>query len=195
MAASTHAPVVRRPGGRNAAVGGRVAEAVLTFLGLGDTDFGVAEVAERAGVHRSTVYRRWPTRAALVREGLSLHNSRLRIPNTGDYRRDLRELAEALAAFFSNPVELSLNALVFQSHDSELSSIAAEFWLPVMAELEGVVQRAIDRGEISPKTRRSIATDLLTAAVLVPTQFERRAPSREFLRDLADWVYLASDPT
>jgi AcrR family transcriptional regulator len=168
---------------------------VLTFLELGDIDFGVAEVAERAEVHRSTVYRRWPTRAALVREGLALHNSRLRIPDTGDYRRDLRELAEGLAVFFSNPVELSINSLVFQSNDPEISSIVTEFWLPVMADLEGVVQRAIDRGEISPKTRLSILTDLLTSAVLVATQHARRAPSREFLRDLADSLYLASDPT
>ena len=195
MTASTDASLARRPGGRNAAIGARVAEAVLTFLELGDIDFGVAEIAERADVHRSTVYRRWPTRAALVREGLALHNSRLRVPDTGDYRRDLRELAEELAVFFSNPVELSLNALVFQSNDPEISSLVTEFWLPVMADFEGLVTRAVERGEISANTRRSIVSDLLVSAVLVPTQYARRAPSRELLRDLADSVYRASNPT
>jgi AcrR family transcriptional regulator len=194
MAPTTEGTLSQRPGGRNAEVRSRVAEAVLTFLELGDIDFGVADVAERAKVHRSTVYRRWPTRPALVREGLALHNSRLRVPDTGSYHTDLRSLAEDLAVFFSNPVELSLNALVFQSNDPELTSLVTEFWLPVMTDFESVVQRAVDRGEISSRTRRSIVTELLVPAILVPTQYARRAPSRQLLRELADSVYAASEP-
>lgn len=184
----------RRPGGRSAAVGHQVAEEVLGLLRDGQIDFGVLEVAERAGVHRSTVYRRWPTRGALVREALALHNSRIDVPDAGDYRTDVDLLARELASFFADPVEIALNALVLQRGDPELVDLVIEFWLPVTDQLAAVVGRAIDRGEIDPITRRSILTDLLVPAVLLPTQYPGAALSTVQLKALVDSVVLASRP-
>ena len=57
-----------RTGGRSAAVRAAVRTAVLDLLREGRTDFSVADVARLAEIHRSTVYRWWPTRVALVEQ-------------------------------------------------------------------------------------------------------------------------------
>ena len=57
----------RRPGGRSARVRSAVLAATLEVLvETGYDGMTVDAVAARAGVHKTTVYRRWPTKAALV---------------------------------------------------------------------------------------------------------------------------------
>ena len=73
-------PLVGSPAstGRKARLGGRsarVREAVLNaaFAELGEKgydNFSMEAVARRSGVHKTTVYRRWPTRDALVVDAL-----------------------------------------------------------------------------------------------------------------------------
>src|SRR6476620_6709836 len=62
-------PLVRRPrtGGRSARVVSTVLRTTLEVLGhQGYAGLRVDEIAERAGVNKTTIYRRWPTRAHLV---------------------------------------------------------------------------------------------------------------------------------
>src|SRR6476661_6616837 len=102
-----------RSGGRSRRVRRQVGEACLALLGEGRTDFGPADVALRSGVSRATVYRWWPTKTDLLREGLAVHTGRrLDPPDTGSWQGDLRALARQLAAFFSDPVEFAQNAIM-----------------------------------------------------------------------------------
>jgi IclR helix-turn-helix domain len=83
---------VRRPGGRNEQVRQSVAHAVLELLTTGDAELTVASIAAKAGVHRATVYRRWPTVGELLREALTVHTSALHIRDTGEWEWDVRRL-------------------------------------------------------------------------------------------------------
>lgn len=80
-----------------------VGEAVLALMREGQSGFSVAEVDERAGVHRTTVYRWWPTPADLVREALTLHATRLVVPDTGCWHGDVLALAVDFADFSRTP--------------------------------------------------------------------------------------------
>src|SRR5438445_13559594 len=67
----------RRPGGRSA----RVRQAVLdaAFAELGEKGYGglsIEAVAQRSGVAKTTVYRRWPTRDELVDDALDSRSDR-----------------------------------------------------------------------------------------------------------------------
>ena len=75
-----------RPGGRTARTRAAVLAAVIEEL----TDHGwdqlsVESVAQRAGVHKTTVYRRWRDKNTLVAEALkAAAESRIQMPDTGD---------------------------------------------------------------------------------------------------------------
>src|SRR3954469_15131123 len=88
-----------RPGGRSARVRTAVLEAVEAVLGeQGYAAVTVDGVAERAGVHKTTVYRRWATKEALVADALR-ERSRVAvpIPDTGTLLGDLTALARSVA--------------------------------------------------------------------------------------------------
>src|SRR5689334_22719215 len=96
-----------RAGGRSERTRQKVGEACLALLAEGRTDLGPAEVAARAGVSRATVYRWWPTKTDLLREGLAAHTARrIDPPDTGTWRGVVHALAQRLAAFFSDPAEV-----------------------------------------------------------------------------------------
>jgi AcrR family transcriptional regulator len=56
----------------------------------------VENVARRAGVHKTTIYRRWKDRESLIADALSGQiASEIPVPDTGALETDLRELARA----------------------------------------------------------------------------------------------------
>ena len=67
MTAKDSQPVRRRPGGRSARVRSAVLMAALDALADGGYgSFTCEAVAERAGVHKTTVYRRWGKRWRII---------------------------------------------------------------------------------------------------------------------------------
>ena len=126
-ASSAHsdaAPGTRRPGGRTERNRQAVATAVLELLRAGDTELNPAVVAEVAGVGRSTVYRRWPTRSDLLREAHTEHTRDLRIPDTGSLTEDVHRLARMLAAFFSDPTEIAMSVAMAAHADPGFTGLA-----------------------------------------------------------------------
>ena len=87
----TQTGIRRRTGGRSARVRSAVHKAVSDLLVESDPEsITVAEVAERAGVNPTSIYRRWGTLPALIVE---VETERLQvtspIPDTGTLRGDL----------------------------------------------------------------------------------------------------------
>lgn len=96
---SSDRPPARRPGGRNARVRARILDATAELAARdGIAGFRYEEVAELAGVHRTSVYRNWPDREELVTEALLQYAEDLAsIADTGDLHRDLVDYLMALA--------------------------------------------------------------------------------------------------
>jgi AcrR family transcriptional regulator len=83
---------LRRPGGRSARVVDGVLRATLAEIDrVGYAAMRVEDVAARSGVNKTTVYRRWPTKAALVTAAIQLVKAPTEIADTGDLARDLSE--------------------------------------------------------------------------------------------------------
>ncbi|GII94007.1 TetR/AcrR family transcriptional regulator [Sinosporangium siamense] len=140
----------RRPGGRSAQVRGAVLAAVRTLLVEHGYDaLAVDTVADRAGVHRTTVYRRWRDVGGLLADALDeAADDGWRPPDTGTLHGDLhalnREVADALTA------DPSLSAaLIAASFRSEQAARALRaFWDDRYERCAVVVHRAAARGEI-----------------------------------------------
>jgi AcrR family transcriptional regulator len=84
---------------RDASVDERVMAVAWDLLLAGGYEgLNVDEVAERAAVAKTTVYRRWPTKDHLVSALAARSMPPAPVPNTGELRRDLTEFALALVS-------------------------------------------------------------------------------------------------
>jgi AcrR family transcriptional regulator len=142
----------RRPGGRSAQVRRSVHDATLELLAeRGYEGFEIPEVAARAGVHRTTVYRRWQTKSALVVDTmLRQMEEQVPAPNTGALRSDLEQLLREVVVALSQPVVMeTLRAQVaMATHDEHVRL----FWATRFERSGVIVERAIARGELPAGT-------------------------------------------
>lgn len=181
----------RRPGGRNAAVRLAVARAVLAFLEEGCSDFGVSEVAQRAGVHRTTVHRRWPTRAALLGEAVALHYSRVTVPMTGDFAADLRQLAHQLARHLAEPVQRTLHGMAIAGSETGFSELLRSHWLPLRRKMAALVKAGIASGQLRPDTDVNAVIQLLLGPFVMNPLFTRAASGSRYVDVITDAVLRA----
>lgn len=157
----------------------------MSLVSEGHSRFSVAEVAERSGVHRTTVYRWWPTPSDLLREALTVHTARLTTPDEGSWAADVSALAFSLADFFSDPVEMAMNAAMASGADPEADEVQIEHWTPVLAGLSQIADRAKDRGEIAEDSDARTLMHLLVSPLLMHTVLFHAAPDPQLVRQLA----------
>jgi AcrR family transcriptional regulator len=125
----------------------------------------IEEVARRAGVGKSTIYRRWPTKGTLVFESFMIQFlGELPPPDTGNLRGDLLAVLRAwIHAVKGTDTGHTLVGLIAEvQRDSELAQVWAErFVAPVRAQHRLLFERGIERGEIAPTVDVDVAMDLL----------------------------------
>ncbi|MCF7548268.1 TetR/AcrR family transcriptional regulator [Pseudonocardia sp. WMMC193] len=145
-----------RPGGRTARVRAAVVRAVgdaLVEHGLAGVD--LADVARRAGVGKTTVYRRWGTVAAAVAELVDdmVETSAPRAA-TGDLESDLRANAELVRSTLADPRQgRLLTALIGAARADERTAAALRrFYDARVREWEPCVAEAVSRGELPAGT-------------------------------------------
>jgi AcrR family transcriptional regulator len=185
-----------RPGGRSARIRAKVLAAAIEVLDeRGFEGMEVPEVARRAGVHPTTVYRRWQTRARLVGEALLERSLSLTpTPNTGSLRGDLEGLLRDGAAMVGTPAVRALfEVLLNQGPDAGAVLVQARerFWTAHLAEVRSILERASARGELASAADPAVVIDVLIGPALVRVLLAGSglAPAeREELVERALWV-------
>jgi AcrR family transcriptional regulator len=141
-----------RPGGRTARTRAAVLDATLSELAeRGWDQASVDTIASRAGVHKTTVYRRWGSKDRLVAEALeAAAERRIQVPDSGDVDQDLRALARAvLAILTSRDGAATVRALVAGAQSSpEVGRVVRRFWATRLAHVGPIVDRAVSRGQL-----------------------------------------------
>src|SRR5262249_28556117 len=101
---------IARPGGRSARVRSAVHHAVHELLAEGPTEaMAMPAIAARAGVHPSTLYRRWGCLADLLTDvATSRLSGDIVVPDTGSLSGDLHRWAGEVAADLADPEALAL---------------------------------------------------------------------------------------
>ena len=176
LALTIERPGTQRPGGRTERTRHAVAQAVLDRFAEGDSQLNVSEIAARAGVHRSTLHRRWPTRSALLDEALTLHTSQIEIPDTGSFADDIVVLARSLADFFSDPVEVALNVAIATHTDPQIDADHVAYWIKLAPDLGQPFQHAIERGELQSDTDPFVLLSLLIGPLTMFTTLAHAPP-------------------
>lgn len=144
----------RRPGGRAARVGAAVHQAVTDLISeRGYGKFTVGDVAARAGVADSSIYRRWGNLETLLTDVvLTRLNARSPMPDTGSLAGDLRAYAANVAREITGPEGLALLRLaVALSGNGQQGRRALDDLLAERArQLQSMLDRAGERGEHAP---------------------------------------------
>jgi AcrR family transcriptional regulator len=161
-----------RPGGRSARVRAAVLAATLELLAEQGYDGAeLPEIARRAGVHPTTVYRRWGTKATLVGEALLERSRTLSpTPDTGALRTDLERLLLDGAALVHTPAVRALfEVLLAESTDpsAEVAAARDRFWAAHLDEAGVIVERAVGRSELPAGTDPAALVDLVIGPALL----------------------------
>jgi AcrR family transcriptional regulator len=99
-----HKDVRRRPGGRSARVRAAVLYAALEAMAEHGPSVTISEIARRAGVHATSIQRRWGTTENVIRDAmLTRSQEELPVPDTGTLRGDLMAFARLIAAYLATP--------------------------------------------------------------------------------------------
>lgn len=183
--------VRRRPGGRSARVRGLVIEATLDALAeVGVDQLTVAEVADRAGVHETSIRRRWRTRENLICDALLDYSTEhLPIPDTGSLREDLVVFARRVADYDGTALGRALlQAAAFEGEDPELAQARSVFWRTRYDLASVMINRAVARGEL----RGGVDARLVLEAIVAPLHFRtlltHEPPGEDFPSGLVDLV-------
>jgi AcrR family transcriptional regulator len=153
----------RRPGGRTARVRADVLAAVNALLTEQGYDaLRIEDVADRSGVHRTTIYRRWGSVGMLLVDLLQLcTEDDWRPPDTGSLAGDLTALNRELYEALTMEASLTTAALAASFRTPEAAEALSRFWADRYRRSEVVVRRAVARGDIPTATD---AQQLLVAA-------------------------------
>ena len=182
----------RRPGGRSARVRVDVIAATLAELAeRGYTALSLESVARRAGVHKTTLYRRWGSREELVLEAmLARAGEHISVPDTGSLRGDLLMLARTAAANAASPeVAAMARAVAAESpHDGRLAAVNRRFWAERLAMDGVIVERAIERGEVAAGTEPGRVIEAVIGPIHLRLLLTGEPVERSFLEGIVDLV-------
>jgi AcrR family transcriptional regulator len=135
----------------------------------GFAELTMDEIAERAGVSKATIYRRWPSKGTLVFEAFTADFlARQPAPDTGSLKGDLTTRLRTWVRIVNGTVTGStLRALLAEAQrDEDLAIIWRDhFAEPVREESKNLVKRAVARGEISQRTDPDVLLDLIYGPV------------------------------
>ncbi len=193
-AGTTDASAADRPRRRGPSKRVRADAIAATLAELAEGGYSalsLEKVALRAGVHKTTLYRRWGSREELVLEAmLERAGEHISVPDTGSLRKDLLELARTAAANAASPeVAAMARAVAAESpRDRRLAAANRQFWAERLALDGAIVERAIERGEVAAGTDPGRVIEAVIGPIHLRLLLTGEPVDQSFLEGIVDLV-------
>ena len=156
-----------RPGGRTARTAEAVFAATIEELSARPyDDVSVESIAARAGVHKTTVYRRWHTKPELITNALTdLAGWMMEVPDTGGVDTDLRLLCRSVQAAIGSPrgAAFTRSLLAGAAVSAEIRQLMDQFWAARLTAIRVIIDRAVARGELAAGTDAALTMQQMAA--------------------------------
>jgi len=167
--------------------------ALQEFAAAGYGGFRMESVATRAGVGRSTVYRHWPNKAALIADSLEALNTQpdpVREVGEGTARQRVEVILNHLAEVLGDSLlSACVPALV---HAAETEPVVREFHHAYSARrrqrLTDTVAAGVTAGEFPSRVDPDTASTALAGAMFYRRLMTADVPDADFIRRLVDSV-------
>lgn len=147
-------------------------------------------MAERAGLNKTSLYRRWPTKRALVGAALDRalgHDAPL--PDTGALRSDMLAFALAAAVWVASPVGQGVMKTLFaDGADPDVRALVGDLLQTQAAGPVALFRRAEDRGELPPGADVHMALTVIAGAISHRMFVEQGPVTPEFVHRLVGLV-------
>jgi AcrR family transcriptional regulator len=169
----------------------RILTSAFEILGQsGVGGFSIDEVARRSGVAKTTIYRHWPSREALVLDAASRISAEQAVPDSGSLEDDvvaiLVNLAHLLATARWSTVVPSIVDVA--ERDPEFAAVHGAIQQGHAGPLREVLERAVARGDLPVRTDVSTMISGLVGPLYYRRWFSREAMDERFVASIARGV-------
>jgi TetR/AcrR family transcriptional regulator, regulator of autoinduction and epiphytic fitness len=147
-----------------------ILEAALEELGVvGYGALTIEGVATRAGVGKSTIYRHWPGKLALVEDAFRTLKTQAFIPESGALRDRLIVFLEQVARFVEESTYSACMPALIEAaeRDPQVRAFHCNFSAEGRAVLVDVLRAAVNAGELEPDTDPELLADALVGPIVM----------------------------
>jgi AcrR family transcriptional regulator len=181
---------------RDRALDERILEQVIALLGArGYTGLTLDELAVRSGVAKTTILRRWPSKAAVAAAGVErLALQSVDVPDSGILEADLLALLHgAVEAFVRGRGQFIARLIREAGHHPEIAELLHTVIHTRRQAYRRVLALAIARGELAPSVDQDLLIDLLIGPIWTRMLITRDPITREYVDSIVEAVLIAFD--
>ncbi|MDI1476190.1 TetR/AcrR family transcriptional regulator [Polyangium sp. y55x31] len=172
----------------------RVVSAVLTATHeeLGRVGYGalrIEDVAARSGVNKTTIYRRWPTKAELVTASMRVAADEEEAIDTGTLRGDLLAVVMRTVRTSQTPTGRGIvRMLQTERADPEVEALSRVLRDRRWQRMTALLERGIARGELPADVNGEIILDLIFGGLYARLIHRGEAVSEDYAAAAIDTV-------
>jgi AcrR family transcriptional regulator len=156
-------------------------QATLELLAeVGFDAMSIDAIAARAGIGKTTIYRRYASKAELVADAIESVREEIVIPNTGNLQGDIDALIQNAAQITLSPLGRQTVAMIISSASSN-AQFAQIYWTrylqPRRKSFAIILERAKVRNEIPTDLESDLVFDTMSAIMLYALIFQPTSES------------------
>jgi len=181
---------------RDGALDERILEQVVALLGSrGYAGLTLDELAVRSGVAKTTILRRWPSKAAVAAAGVErVALQSVDVPDSGTLRGDLHALLHgAVDTFVRGRGQFVPRLLREAGHHPEIADLLFTVIHTRRQAYRRVLALAIARGELAPSGDHELLIDLLIGPIWTRLLITRDPITGEYVDSVVETVLTAFD--
>ena len=165
----------------------RVFDVAMDLYGReGWAGFNFEVIAREAGVGKNALYRRWPTKGALLREMLQQRWFSVEHIDTGSLRDDLRALCQMMFNHLAGPLgPVGLQLQLDTVRHEVVAEATTGYSDGVKHTSREMIRRAVKRGELPEETNITLVLEVIAGAVVSHVSATPQ-PLREEMLERAD---------
>lgn len=190
MTTSNTTATIGRP--RDARTDRAILDASLELIAeVGVHEFRMDDVAERARVGKSAIYRRYRSKDELVGATVAALVSEIDVPDTGDTREDIVALMYGAVEVYTDPIRGAVMASLvgaMQRRPDLARTIREGFLTGRRDALREVLVRGIARGDLAADLDMELALDVLGGPLFYRLLITGGRIDRELAEGVADLV-------
>jgi AcrR family transcriptional regulator len=175
-----------------------ILRSTLKLLGQnGFSELTIESVAARAGVGKATVYRWWPSKAALIADAFASSTTRkLHFPDTGSVRADMSQQMHQVIKIFNSRRGRIVSAILGggQSDRDLIAAFRERFLWPRRREAYATLKRGILRGELRKDVDMDLLLDSLYGPIYMRFLIRHDKLTPDFVDSLCELVLRGADP-
>jgi AcrR family transcriptional regulator len=156
----------------------------------------IEAIAARSGAAKTTIYRHWPDKRAVLLAAVEAIVPPATVPDHGDLRADLAAFARDVVRIIGTPPTSALVPALIDAaeRDPELARLLADFTAKRREPLHAAVRRAVERGEIGADCEPGLIDGLLLGPLFYRRLLSRQPITADFAERVVDAVLTVVGP-